>query len=498
MLTKYLKDVIFSMATFFLLVISVNIMLFPDTPGFLGLNPHPYLIVVLLMSGRFGLKEGLLAALLASIILSVYVFLENQPYFSWSLLVEKSFLLSIISYFLAALIVGEMRGFNKSYERTLRHENIELKEERTRLKEQLEIVTEIKEELENRIIGQEETVHSLYQSIKALETLNEKQFYQALTQLTARFTGATKVSLYMINYSQDSIQRVAQYGWPDEEGAQKKFPLYEDIFGLVLKFNRMLTIKEISDDSEHLSIWEKCSHKAYAYVPISMASVIVGILTVDDIPFLKLNISTIRILALIAELAVPALKNIIKYQDLQEMVKIDPITELLKYDSFMSVAEVEFKKTVRYQLDFSLLFVEVTGLMQIKNRYGHDVHIEALKWISRKLQQALRSIDIIGLGPQTCQFVLALPVTNMEGMLAVIDRIKKLEKCAADAPQWCKYLHLYYGTASYHPSLDSLDSMIKLAQNSLKLNKAFKLRTKSSKKLRDKKDELGTVSGVKA
>ena len=86
----------------------------------------------------------------------------------------------------------------------------------------------------------------------------------------------------------------------------------------------------------------------------------------------------------------------------------------------------------------------------------------------------------------------------MEGMLAVIDRIKKLEKCAADAPQWCKYLHLYYGTASYHPSLDSLDSMIKLAQNSLKLNKAFKLRTKSSKKLRDKKDELGTVSGVKA
>ncbi|HHM23646.1 MAG TPA: hypothetical protein ENJ23_01235, partial [Bacteroidetes bacterium] len=340
---KYVKDVAFSLVTFYLVILVVNIFLFPDQPGFIGLNPHPYLIAVLLTAGRFGLWEALLSAFAGSVILAIYVVLESRPFFYWGLFLQPTYYISALSFFIAAVIVGEIRRFNKSYERELIKENEALRKQRDRLKEQLEIITQIKEELENRIIGQEETVHSLYQATKSLETLDEKAFYQALTELTVRFTGAKKVSLYIIDYPSETIRCVARYGYPEPLQNPESFPLYHGIFDVILRANRLLTIKDISDDPAHFKIWQKSKHQAFAYVPISMASVIVGILTIDDISFLKLNISTVRILALIAELAVPALKNIIQFQDLQEMVNVDPVTGLLKYESFLSMAEIEFK-----------------------------------------------------------------------------------------------------------------------------------------------------------
>ncbi len=471
---RYVKDVLFSLATFFLILISVNIMLFPDMPGFLGLNPHPYLLAVLLISGRFGLKEGLGSALLASVILAVYVFLENQPYFSVGQLAQAAFLIPVLSFFVTALIVGEMRGFNKSYERTLLHENDTLKSENRRLKEQLEIVTAIKEELQDRIVDREETVHSLYKATRMLETLDEKGLYQGLARLVSRFTGANKASVYIVDYSRDVIRRVAQFGWEDESLRKDEYSLKEGILGEVVEKNKMMTIKEISDDPKKLAVWEKSPNRAYVYVPIAMGTVVVGLLTVDDIPFLKLNISTVRILSLIPEMAVPALKNIVKYQDLQDMVSVDPVTELLKYESFLDMADIEFKKAARYHLDFSLLLIEIQDLNYVEKHFGHDAKIDTLKWAGQGLKGMLRNIDVLGVGEKEGVFWLALPVTNTEGVLAVINRIKNWKRKAAQKLLWGPKLRFYFGAVGYHPSIESLEIMLSMAQNSLQLSKIAK------------------------
>jgi diguanylate cyclase (GGDEF)-like protein len=182
---------------------------------------------------------------------------------------------------------------------------------------------------------------------------------------------------------------------------------------------------------------------------------------------------------LIAELAVPALKNIITYQDLQDMVKTDPVTEMLNYDSFLNMTDIEFKKSIRYNLNISVIFLEIEGLMKIEELYGHDTRIEALKWISSKIKDILRNVDISGVGPRESQFSIALPVTDTEGVLAVIDRLKYMEKPSDEVSKWHKNLVFYYGAASYHPSMETLESMLKMAENSLELNKSSKMKTKS-------------------
>ncbi|RME01957.1 MAG: diguanylate cyclase, partial [Calditrichaeota bacterium] len=423
MLNRYARDVLFSVTVLFLLLISVNIFLFPEMPGYLGLNPHPYLIAILFVAGRFGRRESYLAAVIATLLLALYIVLENYPYISLDLFRHSIFVAPALSFLLAAAFVGEMRHAGKKRESLLLADNTHLQEENQRLKEQLEIIMQIKEELESRILGQQDTIHSLYQATKALETLEEKEFYQALPRLTARFTGATRVSLYVIDYPNDLIRCAARFGREAKPLPDENFPLSDGIFSLVLKQNKIVTIKDIANHPDFLQIWEHSENKSYVYAPISMGSVIVAILAIEEIPFLKLNLSTLRILALICELAVPALRNIIHVQDLENLVHIDAVTSLPKYEAFIESAEIEFQKAARYHLDFSLVLIEVDGLDHIAQQMGHKARVEAIKWFAHHLKSMHRTIDLVGMGEHPNEFFLALSVTNSDGMLEVIERI---------------------------------------------------------------------------
>ena len=466
----YYRDVLFSLTLFFLLLISANILLFPDYPGFLGIHPHPYLLAIILMAGRFGRSEGYLAAGAAAGVLTIFYIKEHYPFLRMDLFFAPDYTTSLLSFLLAAVFIGEMRHIARRREKQLLEENEQLKRDNQKYKEQLEIVIQIKEELENRLLGQQETLHSLYQATRALETLEEFDFYNALTRLTARFTGATRVSLYVIDYPNDIIQCVARFGWEERETTAAKIPLNEGLFSLIIKHNQMLTIKEIADRAEYLKLWERAPHQAYVYLPISLGSVTVAILTVDDIPFLKLNISTLRILSLIAELAVPALKNIIRFQDLQDMVQIDPVTSLPKWEAFLTAAEVEFRKASRYHLDFSVVCFHLAGLNAIEKTSGHEAMVDVLKWFAHKLRSSLRSMDIAGVGEKTGEFYLALPLTSSEGMVEVIDRmVHWFEKEAVRKP-WKDQMKLRYGGIAFHPSMKSLKHMIRLAKHSMRIN----------------------------
>ena len=466
----YYRDVLFSLALFFLLLISANILLFPDIPGFIGIHPHPYLLAIVLMAGRFGRLEGYLAAVVAALVFSAFYIKEYYPFVRWELFAGSDYTTPMLSFLLAAVFIGEMRHIARRREKELLEENQTLKKENHRYREQLEIVIQIKEELENRLLGQQETLHSLYQATRALETLEEADFYQALTRLTARFTGATKVSLYVIDYPNDVILCVARFGWETEKIEPDKMPLAEGIFSLVIKHNQILSIKEIADRPDYLKLWQASRHKAYVYLPISMGSVTVAILTIDDIPFLKLNISTLRILSLIAELAVPALKNIIRFQDLQNMVQMDPVTALPKWEAFLEAAGVEFKKAARYHLDFSIVYFRLTGLEKIEKKWGHETTVEILKWFAHKLRSFLRSIDLCGVGEKNGEFCLALPLTSSEGMVEVIERVVRWFEQETAGKPWQQELQLRYGGIAYHPSMKSLKHMIRLAKHSMRIN----------------------------
>ena len=106
--------------------------------------------------------------------------------------------------------------------------------------------------------------------------------------------------------------------------------------------------------------------------------------------------------------------------------------------------------------------------------------------MSNKIKNMLRDVDIYGLGPKENQFVIALPITNIEGVLEVIERFKKIETSTKAHPKWFKHLKFFYGAAAYHPSLESFSALVRMLHESLELNKSPKFHKRLSSKTKTK------------
>ena len=464
------KDLVLTLAFNFLALGAVNFSLFPYDPGFLTIAPNPYLLAVLVGAAQFGLAGGLWSALFTILVVVAQGSLARPASFgvgfSWTVYVPVAAPALII-----ALVAGEIREHSKKLISRLQDLRRKLEDENKRIKEQLLAVTQVKEELEQRILGQETTVHSLYKATKELETLEENQVYQGILKVTARFTGARKASLYVVDYSVDSAQRVAALGW-EPDPRPPRFPLDHPIISRLLEQPEVLTIKDIRSTPELEAAWQQGEPRALVYVPIVAQGVVIALLTVEEIPFIKLNAPTIRILGMIADLAAPAITNVVKFAELQAKDQIDKLTDLRNAHYFRQAVDKELRRTIRHNLHLSILAFEISNLNQIENRFSAETRDLVVKVVGKLIQRNLREIDLVCAGPRRGSYYVMLPLTSLNDALKVAERVRrKVQNASKYFGSTDIQIDLVYGFSTYRPYVREADQLIQLAEQSLELAK---------------------------
>ncbi len=464
------KDLVLTLAFTFLALGAVNFSLFPYDPGFLTVAPNPYLIAVLVGAAQFGLAGGLWSALLTLLLVLAQGSLARPASFgvgfSWA-----AYLPVAVPAVVVALVAGEIREHSKKQIFRLQDLRRKLEAENKRIKEQLLAVTQVKEELEQRILGQETTVHSLYKATKELETLEEDQVYQGILRVTAKFTGARKASLYIIDYSVDQAQKVASLGW-DPDPRPTRFPLDHPLIERLLERPGILTVKEIRNDPQLEAQWQNGEPHALVYVPIVAQSVVLAFLTVEEIPFIKLNAPTIRILAMIADLAAPAITNVVRFAELQAKDQIDKLTELRNAHYFRQAVEKELRRTIRHNLHLSILAFEITNLDQIETRFSAETRDLVVKVVGKLIQRNLREIDVVCAGPRRGTYYVMLPLTSLNDAMKVAERIRqKVQSASKYFGSTDVIIRLAYGFSTYRPYIREAGQLIQLAEQSLELAK---------------------------
>jgi diguanylate cyclase (GGDEF)-like protein len=101
----------------------------------------------------------------------------------------------------------------------------------------------------------------------------------------------------------------------------------------------------------------------------------------------------------------------------------DPLTGLANRRGF----EVELDRALgsarRYRGSISLLMIDLDGMKQVNDRWGHPVGDEALRRVADVLRASLRSNDLAArLGGD--EFAVVLPATSAEGAERVARRIR--------------------------------------------------------------------------
>jgi diguanylate cyclase (GGDEF)-like protein/PAS domain S-box-containing protein len=147
---------------------------------------------------------------------------------------------------------------------------------------------------------------------------------------------------------------------------------------------------------------------------------------------------------------------------LRQQAAKDPLTGLANYRRLVETVDAEIKRSERTAREFALLFLDLDGLKQINDRFGHLVGSDALCRLADVLSICSRSIDTPArFGGD--EFALVLPETGQVPAALVVRRI--CDSLANDGRE--PKLSVSIGIAIYPKDGETIDALLGAADAAL-------------------------------
>lgn len=187
-----------------LILAAVNYLVSRNDPGWLGVNPTPWLLPIVLIGVRYGFASGLVSGLVTAglIAFSVQKFLGVQ--LTDALRDHLAFYLGLV---IAGGVSGEFGAQVKRRSETTTRENQHLKDEAERLLSQLDVVLETRHDLQQQLALFNAPLCALDEELKTLFTYSQDEFVGQLLRMLHRLTNVTSAAIYVIG--EDQFEQIA-------------------------------------------------------------------------------------------------------------------------------------------------------------------------------------------------------------------------------------------------------------------------------------------------
>jgi diguanylate cyclase (GGDEF)-like protein/PAS domain S-box-containing protein len=151
---------------------------------------------------------------------------------------------------------------------------------------------------------------------------------------------------------------------------------------------------------------------------------------------------------------------------LRRQAASDSLTGLANYRHLVDVLDGEIKRSNRTSREFAMLFLDLDGLKQINDRYGHMIGSQALCRLADVLCSYCRAIDTPArFGGD--EFAVVLPETNAREAHQVARRICESVASDTNGPK----LSVSVGIAVYPQDGDTIEKLLREADSALYLMK---------------------------
>lgn len=162
------------------------------------------------------------------------------------------------------------------------------------------------------------------------------------------------------------------------------------------------------------------------------------------------------------------LSNVTAHEQLKFLAFHDPLTGLLNRGVMERILEREFQRARRYQIELSLLFLDLDDFKAINDTFGHDNGDRALCHVSDCLSRLKRDSDIVARFAGD-EFIVILPSTSKAQAEHYVTRVTtRLESTPLSANETPFYVNLSYGISTVsEKDIDSSKSLLKAADKRL-------------------------------
>ena len=285
-----------------------NLIWAPENLGFVESIVHPYLLVILVIGARHGVS----AALACTFVSIALVLFQSRYSFSnpgfqrvpdpllLGDLLERPWNLRLAGWTVLGASVGGILEAGRRERDGLESQLKRLSRELDDKRERLEILETENVELREKVLGEGETISTVYEMARRLTTLEGRDLFEASLELVEQFVGATRCSVYLLDEQQKTFLRTEERGTP---GAPELASVTrgDALFEKCLKEGRVVSLKDLFSAERALQI-----------VPAVMAAPLgklsekgdrsqSGVLLVESIPLELLNAQTLSVFELLGD-----------------------------------------------------------------------------------------------------------------------------------------------------------------------------------------------------
>lgn len=469
------KKIFFIEAVFASLVLAAINLLLPENPAFLSLYFTPYISLALFFAVFGGTRFGFIS-LSASIVSAAgllplslpLIYPEYSTRVIWHMLYPDIFI-----GFSAGLVLTYLFGMLRS---RLSRENDVLWErlKRTvkknyRYTVQAKALIATNEELEERLSRQQESIMALFDQVKKIDTVSVDAVLDVLLETVHIFTQADSASIWRYQPVHGTMTLAAARGWEADEGAETSLSVGETIEGWVVRNNQYFSVRMLLQYDNLRRIYDDRNIITF---PIEIENQIWGVLNIEELPFIKYNLYTERLLFIIISLIEPSLQKAVEYQAIMQREEIDTLTGLPLFSSFYHVLQKDLERKQLEQGKISIIVLDVVNYSDILSEQEEE-RVKGVI-IPQIIQAIYGATETQGQGFQfklENQFAFIYPNLDYDGAslycLEILERMNDFEITAGDRKL---PLEVIIGFSSFSGD-DDADDMIERAENLLEMQK---------------------------
>ncbi len=315
----------------------------------------------------------------------------------------------------------------------------------------------------------EQRLNEISQIISSSLDLNA--VLQTILQLTTQLVNADMAALALISGDKQQLLYNHTYNLPGTL-ERTAVPAGEGLSWEVAVKNASLLVDDYQRHPAALGEWKKLGARAFLGVPLVAGNDTLGTLNlfrrIQGRPFNDRD----RFLAeMVARQAGMAIQNASRYEEAKHLATHDSLTGLYTRHHFFDLAHREYERSRRYQRPMSIVMLDLDGLKQINDVYGHQCGDRALQVLAQICQSTLRQVDLIGRYGGD-EFIILLPETDLLKAMRAAERVRdRANQTVIQDHQGPVRISVSLGVASLEDDIDNIEALVDRADQAQYLAK---------------------------
>lgn len=268
-------------------------LIFLDGNRFYHIQPHPFWIVVLLISVLYGAGPGVLSAIAASCVLlwgNVPEQTLNQDMYEWFFATFKLPILWLIT----AIVIGKISARHIAGRNEVAQQLNEFSRRQETLMNSFQQIKTAKEKMEMRVAGQRSTIHRVLTAARDVESLEPIQVLERAQGLVKSMLEPEEFSIFILKDHQ--LHLAFDNGWLESNNYQRVYRPGDELFDAIVERRQVLCIIRPADEA----ILNTHAVLASPLI-VPESGELFGMLKIEKQRFSKLSQNTIKELSIVCE-----------------------------------------------------------------------------------------------------------------------------------------------------------------------------------------------------